>query len=34
VSLLVVAGLITFAGLLSLLVPPRTPPARGPTDPG
>ena len=33
VSLLVVAGLITFAGLLSLLVPPRTPPAQGPTDP-
>jgi tellurite resistance protein TerC len=34
VSLLVVAGLITFAALLSLLVPPRTPPAQGPPDPG
>lgn len=30
VSLLVVAGLITFAGLLSLVVPPRAPPAQGP----
>jgi tellurite resistance protein TerC len=33
VSLAVVAGLITFAALLSLLVPPRTPPPQGPTDP-
>ena len=34
VSLLVVAGLITFAALLSLLVPPRSPPPQGPTDAG
>jgi tellurite resistance protein TerC len=34
VSLLVVAGLITFAALLSLLVPPSQPPPSGPSDAG